>query len=259
MKNLFVFLAAIAVISPLVSHAADLKQAKFTQIVNSVQVISSSDQSQRTAAVNDVFKMPDVIHTGANSRAELTADDKTVTRIGANTIFSFDQANRTIGLQQGSLLFHAPHGKGGGTIHTASATASVLGTTIIVACTADGGFKVLDLEGSSKVQLPDGKTIDLNPGEMIFILPGGGASPIIIFNLGDQVKGSLLINGFTDPLDSMPAIEAEIARQLAKILKHRYDDQNIYTYGDIFNRHNPPEIIIKPPPDGGDLSIIPVR
>jgi len=62
----------------------------------------------------------------------LVAQDETVTRVGANTIFSFDPANRTIDLKQGSLLFHSPHGKGGGTIHTGSATASVLGTTLIV-------------------------------------------------------------------------------------------------------------------------------
>ena len=109
--------------------AIDLKQSKVTQVVNDVQIISASDQSKKTAAVNDTFSMPDILRTGPASRAELVAQDETVTRVGANTIFSFDPANRTIDLKQGSLLFHSPHGKGGGTIHTGSATASVLGTT----------------------------------------------------------------------------------------------------------------------------------
>lgn len=253
MKMMSVFLLSAGLLLPLTSRAVDLKQSKFTQVVNSVDVISE-DKTTHAATVNDVFKMPEVLRTGASSRAELVAEDKTITRVGANTIFSFDPANRTIDLQQGSLLFHSPHGKGGGSIHTASATASVLGTTIIVTCTADGGFKVLDLEGEAKVQLPDGSSQTLNPGEMIIIFPGGGKSPIIIFNLGDQVKGSLLVNGFTDPLDSMDQINAEIARQLTKILKHRYEDwtppfgiqgggDSVIVRGDIDN-HSGRQIII---------------
>src|SRR5579862_2001193 len=106
MKKLFAvssFLGGFLMVSP--GHAADLKQSKFTQVVNDVEVISSADNSQKVAAVNEVFNMPDLVRTGEASRAELIAEDNTITRVGANTIFSFDPANRTIHLQQGSLLF----------------------------------------------------------------------------------------------------------------------------------------------------------
>ena len=43
--------------------------------------------------------MPDILKTGPQSRAELVAEDETVTRVGANTIFSFDPASRTIDLR----------------------------------------------------------------------------------------------------------------------------------------------------------------
>src|ERR1035441_10174902 len=154
-------------------HAADLKQSKFTQVVNDVEGISAADNSQKVAAVNDVFNMPDLVRTGEASRAELVAEDKTITRVGANTVFSFDSANRTIDLQQGSLLFHSPKGKGGGTIRTSSATASVLGTTLIVPTTRSGGFKVIDLEGHVAIKFLSGVRQDLNPGQMTFVLPGG--------------------------------------------------------------------------------------
>ena len=140
------------------SHAIDLKQSKVTQVVNDVQIISAADQKQKSATVNDIFAMPDILRTGTASRAELVAPDETVTRVGANTIFSFDPANRTIDLKQGSLLFHAPHGKGGGTIHTGSATASVLGTTLIITTTPNGGMKVLDLEGEVEVKFLNGSS-----------------------------------------------------------------------------------------------------
>src|SRR4051812_26533838 len=227
MKKLTAFIFFGGLILPSMLQAIDLKESKFTQVVNSVEVISAGDQSAKTATVNDVFKLPDVVRTGANSRAEMVADDKTVTRIGANTVFSFDQANRTIDLQKGSILFHAPHGKGGGTIHTGSATAAVLGTTIIVSATPDGGFKVLDLEGSVKIQMPDGTTQVLQPGEMVFILPGGGISPVIVFNLTDETQGSNLVNGFDGPLSSIDNINSEADAQLLKILKNDLEDTGV--------------------------------
>src|SRR5665213_3819850 len=106
--------------SPSISSAIDLKQSKFTQVVNNVEIITA-DKALHSAAINDIFSMPDVLRTGPDSRAELEATDGTITRVGANTIFSFEPASRTIKLEQGSLLFHSPHGKGGGTIQTGSA------------------------------------------------------------------------------------------------------------------------------------------
>ena len=198
---------------PCASRAIDFKQAKFTQVVNSVEVISS-DQARHPAEVNGIFKIPDVLRTGAASRAELVADDNTITRVGANTVFSFDPANRTIDLRQGSLLFHSPHGKGGGTVHTGSATASVLGTTIVVTTTPNGGFKVLVLEGEAEIRFLNGLHTTLTPGQMTFVLPGGGTSPIVIFRLDKETSGSLLVNGFNEPLPSWSKIKTEITRQL---------------------------------------------
>ena len=118
------FFFTVSLLIAFSSAALDLKQSKFTQVVNDVQIISAADKSAKSAALNDVFKMPDILRTGPNSRAELVAEDQTITRVGANTVFAFDPANRTIDLQKGSLLFHSPKGKGGGTVQTGSATAS---------------------------------------------------------------------------------------------------------------------------------------
>jgi ferric-dicitrate binding protein FerR (iron transport regulator) len=206
------FCGCLAVAST--SSAIDLKQSKLTQVVNDVQIISAADQSKKNATVNDLFNMPDILRTGTASRAELVAADETVTRVGANTIFSFDPANRTIDLQQGSLLFHSPHGKGGGTIHTGSATASVLGTTLIVTTTPNGGMKVLDLEGSVAVNFTNHLKQKLSPGQMTFVLPGGvELAPIIIFRMDDLIQNSLLVHGFTQPLPSLPLIQNQVNKQ----------------------------------------------
>ena len=218
--SLCLCLAAVAT-----SHAAAFKQSKVTQVVNDVQIISAARQSQKSAAVNDVFTMPDILRTGPSSRAELVAEDATVTRVGANTIFSFDPASRTIDLKQGSLLFHSPHGKGGGTIHTGSATASVLGSTLIVTTTASGGFKVLVLEDEAEIKFLNGLKQKLQPGQMTFVLPGGNAiSPIIIFRLDDLIGNSQLVKGFSQTLPSLPLIQKQIDIQLNKISHGQLSD-----------------------------------
>jgi hypothetical protein len=208
--------------------AADFKQSKVTQVVNDVQIISAADQTQKNAVVNDAFNIPDILRTGPASRAELVAPDDTVTRVGANTIFSFDPASRTIDLKQGSLLFHSPHGRGGGSIHTGSATASVLGSTLIVSATPNGGFKVISLEDDVDIRLPDGLHQHLKPGQMTFILPGSGhLAPIILFRLDDLILHSLLVKGFVQPLPSLPKILGEVDKQTNLIKSGKATDTGL--------------------------------
>jgi hypothetical protein len=210
-----------------IAHAADLKQSKFTQVVNDVRVISSANNLEKPAAVNEVFNMPDLVRTGASSRAELVAEDKTITRVGANTIFSFDPASRTIDLRQGSLLFHSPKGKGGGTIRTSSATASVLGTTLIVTTTRSGGFKVIDLEGHVAIKFLNGIRQDLYPGQMTFVLAGGHPAPVLTIRLDTLAKESHLVQGFAAPLPSMPLIQQQVDAQVKQIESGQAQDTGL--------------------------------
>jgi hypothetical protein len=207
--------------------AIDLKESKFTQVVNDVQIISTADNSKHAASVDGVFKMPDVLRTGPGSRAELVAADNTITRVGANTIFSFDAATRSIHLEQGSLLFNTPKGKGGGSIHTAAATAAVLGTTIIVVTTPSGGFKVLTLEGTAEVKFLKGMKRTIHAGQLIFVLPGSLPGPILSFRLDEQVSGSRLVTGFNKPLASLPKVNAQINQQQKQIASGKATDTGL--------------------------------
>jgi hypothetical protein len=228
MQKIFLLSFMWGCLLPLSSRAMDLKQAKFTQVVNKVFVFSAANKVSHSVALNDIFKMPDALRTGANSRAELVAADKTITRVGANTIFSYDNESRTIDLQQGSLLFHSEPRKGGGTIRTSAAVAAVVGTTIIVTCTPDGGFKVLDLEGEVEITFKNGQHQYLEPGQMTFVLPGATQrAPIIIFRLDSEIKDSLLVSGFVSPLPSLPKINGEVTRQLLQILNNQLNDTGL--------------------------------
>ena len=198
-----------------------LEQAVFTEVVNDVQVVSPADRKAVKASANDVLRAPDLVKTGRKSRAQLTAPDGTITRVGSSSVFHFDRSSRTINLESGSVLFHSPTGKGGGSIVTNAATAAVVGTTIIVAATADGGFKLLILEGEAKVTYPDGTEVTLKAGQMTFVRPAGGGrgapGPVLNFDLAALRSESGLIGGFREPLPSAGKIRAATLDQRVRI------------------------------------------
>lgn len=222
-------------------YGAALSKAKFTQVVNKVSVVSSRNQRIAPAVLNADFDSPDLIQTGPRSLAELTAPDKTITRVGSNTIFSYERQGRTVNLRKGSILFHSPKGKGGGVIRTKAASASVLGTTLIVSATVDGGFKCVVLEGKAQLQMPNGNYRIARAGQVVFVTGSGGGTPApqsptnpqntespppqqpaqfgptVDINLERLVEGSKLVQSFENPLPSLPKIMKSVQFQVQKI------------------------------------------
>jgi hypothetical protein len=208
------FCMAVAFCLPAsLAGAAVFGEANFTQVINTVSVTPPGGAA-RAADVHGILKAEEVLKTGQQSRAEIQFPDQTLTRIGANAVFSFEPGTREIQLQSGTVLFHSPTGKGGGTVKTAGASAGVLGTTILVSTTSNGGFKMIVLEGKGKARLANGKTRILNAGQLVFILPNSpDFGPVLNIELAAMVRGSALVNGFSAPLASLPKIEAAIAKQ----------------------------------------------
>ncbi len=226
MKFFILFLSTLLAVSS--ARGAALTESKFSQVVKDVKVVVRASETTAAAKVNDIFKAPDLIRTGADSLAELIAPDKTITRVGANTVFSFEKAGRAINLEQGSVIFHSPKGKGGGSIRTKGASAAVLGTTIVVTATPGGGFKAIVLEGKGQITLPNGNFRILTAGQVTFVLPGSQTfGPQLNINLGKLVESSRLVQGFESELPSKPVIQAAVERQLLLIRTGKAEDTNI--------------------------------
>ena len=217
MKTTTVLVALLAV-SALAVEAAQLTESTFTEIIHDVNVLPANGPAGAPAQVNQLVRAPDRVRTGADSRAEMTAPDHTITRIGANTVFSFDTKDRVLNLERGSLLFHSRQGAGGGRIKSGGASAAVLGTTIIVAANAEGGFKVIVLEGRGRVTLPNGRSVSLRAGQMVYVLANGkGFSGVLQVNLAKLVAGSLLLTGFSHELPSWALIQAAVQSQASRL------------------------------------------
>src|SRR5436190_969293 len=223
-----ILLCAIMAGCLLAASAAQLSESTFTEIIKEVAVLPAITKTSAPAKLNQLVKAPDMVRTGADSRAELTAPDRTITRVGANTVFSFETKDRVLNLQKGSLLFHSPKGIGGGTIKSGGASAAVLGTTLVVSATPAGGFKVILLEGRGRVVLPNGRRAGLHAGQMVYVLAGDkGFSGVLEINLAKLVAGSLLLTGFSHELPSAQLIQEAVNAQNQKLAKGGVEDTGV--------------------------------
>jgi hypothetical protein len=214
MKTRIILIALTGCLGTSLFAAAPLTESTFTEIVKEVNVVDASTKSATPAKLSELFKAPNLVRTGRDSRTELTAPDETITRVGANSVFSFEPMGRTLQLEQGNVLFHSPKGKGGGTIKSHGISAAVLGTTLIVSATADGGIKVILLEGSGSITLDNGRKVTLRAGQMVYLQPGGKTfSAVLDINLQLLVENSNLVNGFAHPLPSLTQIQSAIGVQ----------------------------------------------
>ena len=203
------------------AYSDQLKEAKVTQVVQDVKLLPHQ-AAPRPAAVNDPVREGTAVRTGTQSRSELTFNDLTITRLGANTIFSFNEGTRTMNLSGGAILFQVPKGSGGATIKTAAVTAAITGTTGIgefhpATATSRLLSKWLCLEGTFHVSLPDGQTVELGPGKMVST-DGRTFSKVLPFDIKKLMKSSLLVNGFDTPLASLDLILIEEQRQLGEFV-----------------------------------------
>ena len=204
------------------SIAGPLTSAEVTKVINRVSVIDPA-KGTHPAGVRDVIKDNLALQTGARSRSELLFQDNTLTRIGAETFFSFKTGTRDMTLEKGSMLLQVPKGLGGATIHTAAVTAAITGTTIMMEYSPGQYLKVLVLEGSLRLSRNGsfGDSLVLHPGKMVIMRPDAKKIPEPIdIDLAEIVKTSTLVNfPSSEVLPSMPLIQAAISDQAKAVAK----------------------------------------
>jgi hypothetical protein len=188
--------------------------ASVTEAVN--QVFHGNKQAVTTTATKGT-KVYDgeYIKTEAASRAELQLPTSSITRLGANTIFTYSESSNTVDLQEGTILFCKPKNAAQLNIRTAAVTAAVLGTTGFVGVQGEGKKKIFRLgviEGHVRA-LSNGQVFHLGAGDILQIGAGGG--PIVFaYNVPKFVHSSPLLNNFHNTLPNAVAIQTEVQTYL---------------------------------------------
>lgn len=218
--------------------AGDLGSTKITAVRNVVE--HNNGQAKKTADVGQTVTQGQSVLTKEQALAELVADDSSVIRLGANSVFSYNSKERMVKLDKGTMLMHTPPGNGGATIDSGGVVGAISGTTFMLTASpakcskcgqeleikSDGkivcrdhpdlkpstsGFALIVLEGGSvtKVTGADGQTVEIMPGQMAVVGPkGSGAPKVYAVNVAQIARTSPLINAFPNPLPSFPKIVA---------------------------------------------------
>jgi hypothetical protein len=197
--------------------ATEFKDAEITTLKNIVE--HDAGQGAAPAKVNEKIGENSKVTTAAASMAELTFGDSSITRIGANSVFSFQSKERLVKLDKGTALIHATPGNGGATVDCGGVTAAVSGSTFMASRSATGGavFVLLESSGGLKVTTPGGQTAVIMPGQAAST-GTGGKSAIQVFDVDVKkvMETTPLVGGFKE-LPSQAEINVVTEKQQAMI------------------------------------------
>jgi len=197
--------------------ATEFKDAEITTLKNIVE--HDAGQGAAPAKVNEMISENSKVTTAAASMAELTFGDSSITRIGANSVFSFQSKERLVKLDKGTALIHATPGNGGATVDCGGVTAAVSGSTFMASRSATGGavFVLLESSGSLKVTTPGGQTVTILPGQAAST-GTGPKSAIQVFDVDVKkvMETTPLVSGFKE-LPSQAEINVVSEKQQAMI------------------------------------------
>jgi hypothetical protein len=195
--------------------AADqLQQARVSQVIQDVRVLETHG-APRPAAVNDKVTQGMGVRTGVESRAELTFTDLTITRLGANTVFSFKQGSRELDLTSGAVLLQIPPKAPAVKVSTSAVTAAITGGTALFATGPPTKFMVLEGIGTFYPTGHPERAATINGGEMMTMTADGRMTKPEKFDVKLVLKTSRLIKDFP-PLENMPLVMAVVDLQLAE-------------------------------------------
>ena len=196
-------IVCFSVATAVTASAAPLNEARVSQVIQDVLMLPSN-AAARPAAINDKVTQGTALRTGVESRAELTFSDLTITRLGANTVFSFNAGAREIDLTHGSILLQVPSGAAISNIKTAAVTAAVSGGTAMFGTGPPAKFMVLEGVGTFYPTGHPEEAVTLHGGEMVTLTPDGHLQ-VSTFNVKLVLATSPLITQFPD-LANLPLI-----------------------------------------------------
>ena len=191
--------------------AADLQEAKVTQVVQDVKVVPAG-AAARTVTVNETVPQGNAVQTGTQSRSELTFRDQTITRLGEKTIYTVG-GGREIELGSGQFLLYVPKKAGGAKVKMGPVTAAITGTTVVGNVSQSGVVEFTVLEGTARVRLD-------RVGQCLLVVAGQKVTyDPIAMRLEDPVEVNIqqqlqspLVTGFRQ-LPSAPYINVAVENQ----------------------------------------------
>jgi hypothetical protein len=219
----------------LISHSATASVISFVKN----DVYNLRDTNKVTATLNDKVATDTKVGTGEKSMCELSFDDKSVTRIGENSEFSFIEQERLIKCGDGKFLVSKDPDAQPLTVTAGGVTAAIAGSTVVF--DVKGGIAHIAVVETTKgvtVTDNDGRSVTLQSGEGISAAPGGmvsteprpvdvkemtSSSPLFTEQGLAPLANDALIKGVASAQESAKAVGMSFTSEINDVVAGRID------------------------------------
>ena len=167
--------------------------------------------------------LPDtVLRTQKPGRLQVELADGRRFRLGGDALLRL--ASSGLDLQRGQIIAWVNPGSGGGAplrVRTRVGTASIVGTTVFLEV-SPAAVKVFSWEGDVQVRTETGERFVLRSGEQLTWAASAGSQGPQAWQgprrlgqaeLRTRRAQSILLNGFTAPMETLPVLERELGLQ----------------------------------------------
>lgn len=229
MRFLILTISAFTLLGLWPAHAGAPNEWRMTYVSNDVRL--GAAQGPHVSA-GEMVSTGNTISNGAEARSELTFGDRTVVRLGANTILDLETKPETMTLREGAMLFQILKGSKA-KISTASMLVTGKRALGLLERNGDSYIKLLLLQGEVRVALRHrmGESIVLKPGQILIVNPKATALPDAAdFDIARAVETCQLITEFP-PLRNQDSIAIEERKQKRLTSKGEYVPSNLVIYG----------------------------
>ncbi len=199
------------------SATTALTKAEVQDLRNVVQLMPQN-QPRRQAHKRDAMIPGDGLATGRASLADLRFNDRSLARVGQETIFRFLPKTRNFSLSSGTVLLLIPPGNGRTRVNTPSAAAAIRGSalfvhydektdTTVVGALTNSGIQVFNKDASQSQMLAAGQLMVIVQGKFQRFY---NFDLRTFYNTSDLVKGLYLNqSGVTHPDPALAKVQAE--------------------------------------------------
>ncbi|WP_255102765.1 MULTISPECIES: FecR family protein [unclassified Synechococcus] len=155
-----------------------------------------------------------VLRTRKPGRVQVAFPDGRRFRLGGDSLALI--GHRDVELSRGQIIGWLLPGRTGGAplrIRTRVGTASISGTTVFLEAGPER-LRIFSWEGSVQVEAVDGQRFILSSGEEVIHENGAWSGPrqLSRAEASQRRRASTLLQGFSSPMETLPALERELDR-----------------------------------------------
>ena len=211
-------------------NAAAIYGARVTYVSKDVRL--QTQAGPLPISMGEILSAGTTINNGAKARSELTFANRTVARLGANTILALKNEAAAMELREGAVLFQIPKNSGA-EITTQPIVVTSKGATGLLERNRDFYIKLLLLEGEARVSLPGriGESILMEPGQILITSPKATSLPeAAYFDIARAARTCRLLSDFP-PLRNQELIALEARKQASLTSNGSYIPSNLVIFG----------------------------